>query len=471
MLGSSNSRFTINQAVRVLRARLASQQRPGRRVRICPRLKDGSALQHAANRLPNCQKCNQSHHDHHELSRAEMLMRDWDNHQDDGNDQTHADAQVLGQHEVVAHLVRLVEHAVGPEAQHANTQTSAEQPPLALLKLLQRDAHGADVAGDEKRGRHGEMQQEEAKRGPRRATDRVRAREAAVAADIDPVEAKRNDEGADGLGVARREARARRVADNDNVHKLAEDDDEEGRHAVNLVRNVHGRAVAQLEAALEPRAQRQAPRQLLVDNHDGDDARLGADAHALDKQRDGDEQAHKHEAGHDARLHLVRVARKGADEEDEHRGEARGDVRPRGGAHRRQVIVDGVGVVGEQHQQRHDPEDDEPLDQVVGVVRVHNLAQVYPDVPRRRKGENVLGDVGAVRVLAELIAEVGNDCDIYAGAVGVSKAFLSCRVTIAGFNRTHTEGLGTARSDRPGAPRRCPFAALRHRTTAAPWVA
>ena len=383
-----------------------------------PRFKDLGIPAEAAYRLPDEQKDKQSHDDEHELLCVEAIVGGGQDGQDDCDGEAHDDARALGQQEVMV-VVDAVQHAVEPQAEEADGQAAAEQPALAVLELVDLCADGADVAADEEGGGQREVQDEEAEGGPGGAADGVGGLDAAVAAGVDPVEAEGDDEGADGLDVARGEAYAGGGADDDGVDELAEDDDEEGGHAVDLVGDVDGGAVLEAQAALEKGAHGERPGELVVEDDGDDDADLGADADAGEEQRHGQQQAGEHEGGHDAGLGAVLVAGEGDEGEGAQGGQARDHVGGGGGAQGGQAHVDGAGVVGVQHQQRHDPQDGGALRQVVGVVRVHELAQVRPHVPGGREDEEVLDQVGAIGVLGEVVAEAGDDGDVWEGCQSV----------------------------------------------------
>lgn len=338
-----------------------------------PRLKYSRRLRQPANRLPDQHEREDAHDDEHEPLGIQVVVRLGQHDEDDGRHEPHDDAQPLGQDQPLL-LVDAVQHPVHPQAEHADAQPAAEQPALALLEVLLARADGGDVAPDEEGRRQGQVQQEEAEGGPGGAANGVGGLDAAVAAGVEPVEAEGDDEGADGLRVAGGEPDARLVADDDAVDELAEDDDEEGGHAVDLVGDVDGGAVGEVELALDPRGEGEPPRELLVEDGDGDDGDLGLDADGLKEEGDHDEEADEHAGGHDARLDAVLVRGEGGDEEDGEGGEAGEDVGGGCSAHGDDVVVGQVGIVGVEHEQGHDPEDDKALQQVVGVVRVHDLA-------------------------------------------------------------------------------------------------
>jgi hypothetical protein len=227
-----------------------------------------------------------------------------------------------------------------------------------------------------------------------------------------PVEAKGDDEGEDSSEVGQRQAHTCWVTDDDVVEKLAQDDDVKSGQAVDLVRDIDGRTVLELEDALDPRAQGKRPRALLIEDHEGDDDCLGTQTDALEEQRNGEEEAEEHETGQKAGLGAVLRHGEGGDKKDRHGREARGDVSSGRRAKGRDILVGEGCVVGVKHQQGHDPENEGALEQVVGVVRVHDLAEVGPNVPGGSEYQHEFCEMRAVGIFGKVIAEVGDDGDV-----------------------------------------------------------
>ncbi|KAI6754466.1 hypothetical protein HG530_012980 [Fusarium avenaceum] len=151
---------------------------------------------------------------------------------------------------------------------------------------------------------------------------------------------------------------------------------------------------------------------LYVRYANSDNGSFCANTDTLNEERNGNEQSDKHETSHDTSLGAVLIRCERGDEKDNEVSEASNKIRPSCSTHRRDILVRIVGIVSVQHQQGHDPEDDQALQQVIGIVRVHDLTKISPDVPCRRKDEYVLCQVSAVGMLSELIAEVGDNGDV-----------------------------------------------------------
>ncbi|KAI6759080.1 hypothetical protein HG531_013841 [Fusarium graminearum] len=163
------------------------------------------------------------------------------------------------------------------------------------------------------------------------------------------------------LGIARSQADARLVSNNDTIHEFTKDDDEECTHAVNLVRNIHGRAVSQIQLSLDPGAQSKRPCCFLVEYSHGNNGGFCADTDILQEEGDGDDQTDKHETSHDSSLSTMLIRCERGDKEDSERSEARNKIRSNSRAHRCDVHIRIVGIVSIQYKKGHDPKNNQAL--------------------------------------------------------------------------------------------------------------
>lgn len=204
-----------------------------------------------------------------------------------------------------------------------------------------------------------------------------------IAVDVEPVEAEGDDQGPDGAEQAHVEADGRGRPDHDAVQELTQDDDEEGGEAVDLVRNVDGGGVPRAQDLLRHGRVAEDPIDLLQTDGDERHRDLAADGERRYEQWDVQAQEEGRSHAPESLLGAVVVAGERVDQMRRVGGQSRNEI----GADRRaegaNVFVDKDGVVPIHDQEGHDPEDEHALGEVVVVERVHELAEIAPDVPCR----------------------------------------------------------------------------------------
>ncbi|KAB8339119.1 hypothetical protein FH972_022055 [Carpinus fangiana] len=183
----------------------------------------------------------------------------------------------------------------GPHTRHARAQAASPEPLLThrehtMLLLAAEHRRGRDVPADEQPGGDGQVHHHPGEARPHRAPDGMHGAERAVVVRVHAVEAEGDDERPHGAQRAQVDADGRRRAHDDGVRELAQHDDGEGRVAVVLVLDVDGRAEVELKQPRDPRPKGEDVAELLPHDGDGRDGDLGAQADALEEERDPETQ-------------------------------------------------------------------------------------------------------------------------------------------------------------------------------------